>query len=440
MLTHFQSGFRKHRSTTDQLLRLESFIREAFVRREHVVSVFFDLEKAYDTTWKYDILRDLQAAGLRGRLPLFISDFLSNRSFRVRLGSLLSDTCEQEMGVPQGSILSVTLFILKINNIVKCLSPGIRCSLYVDDFLICYRSTSMRLVERQLQRCLNHIQTWADENGFRFSETKTVCMHFCRQHRLHPDPELMLNGTSIPLVEETKFLGLIFDNKLTFLPHIKYLRDKCLRAMNLLRVVSHTNWGADTTTLLKLYRSLVRSKLDYGCVVYGSACNTHLQLLDCIQNSALRICLGAFRTSPASSLHVEANELPLELRWVKLSLQYILKLKANSAYNCVFNNNFKPFLIPNLTIYQPWASECKSTYKKQQLTWIKLLPSLSLLTHLGFSSPLPLYSICTDWAANQKLLLTNLKQNLLNFWLHSMDTFVYTLTVLKTVPPSQLQQ
>jgi len=91
ILTDYQSGFRKSRSTTDQLVRLESYIREAFVRREHVVSVFFDLEKAYDTTWKYGILRDLHEAGLRGRLLDFISKFLNERNFRVRVGSCFSD-------------------------------------------------------------------------------------------------------------------------------------------------------------------------------------------------------------------------------------------------------------------------------------------------------------------------------------------------------------
>ena len=90
ILTEYRSGFRKSRSTTDQLVRLESYIREAFVRREHVVSVFFDLEKAYDTTWKYGILRDLHVAGLRGRLPDFISKFLNERRFRVRVGSCFS--------------------------------------------------------------------------------------------------------------------------------------------------------------------------------------------------------------------------------------------------------------------------------------------------------------------------------------------------------------
>jgi Reverse transcriptase (RNA-dependent DNA polymerase) len=92
ILTELQSGFRRGRSTTDQLVRLESFVREAFVRGEHATAVFFDMEKAYDTTWKYGILHDLQNAGLRGCLPKFVSNFLSNRKFNIRVGPYLSDT------------------------------------------------------------------------------------------------------------------------------------------------------------------------------------------------------------------------------------------------------------------------------------------------------------------------------------------------------------
>jgi hypothetical protein len=94
------------------LVLLESFVREAFVRGEHATAVFFDMEKAYDTTWKYGILQDLQNAGLKGHLPTscHFSNFLSNREFNVRVGpSYLYDTYKQEMGVPQVSVLSFTL-------------------------------------------------------------------------------------------------------------------------------------------------------------------------------------------------------------------------------------------------------------------------------------------------------------------------------------------
>ena len=253
LITNFQFGFRSKRSTVDHLVRLETFVREAFIRKEHLTAVFFDLEKAYDTTWKYGIMCDLNDYGLKGRLPNFIDNFLCIRCFKVRVGTLLSDMQGQEEGVPQGSILSVTLFSIKINNIVKALSPGVDCSLHVDDFLISYRSKHIHTIERQLQQCLNKIQKWALENGFNFSKTKTQCIHFCLLRGLHNDPVLRLDGVEIPVVGQYKFLGVIFDRKLSFFPHINYLKAKCQKALQLLRVVAHTDWGADKSTLLKLY-------------------------------------------------------------------------------------------------------------------------------------------------------------------------------------------
>ncbi|MCU7800748.1 MAG: reverse transcriptase-like protein [gamma proteobacterium symbiont of Lucinoma myriamae] len=345
LISRNQAGFRKNHSTNDHLIRLETFIRDAFVKKEHVVAIFFDLEKAYDTTWKYGIMNDLHNLGLRGRLPNFISNFLSDRSFNVRIGSTLSDTFKQEQGVPQGSILSPTLFNIKINNIVKCVNE-IDSSLYVDDFGIFYKSKNMENIEYRLQRCLTKIETWATENGFKFSKTKTQCVHFCQLRGLHPDPNLNIYGAPIPVVNEAKFLGLIFDKQLTFIPHIKALKAKCLKALDILKVLSNTNWGGDRTVLLNLYRSLIRSKLDYGSIVYGSARKSYLKTLDTIHHQGLRLALGAFRTSPVESLYAESNEPSLYIRREKLSLQYTTKLAANpqnSTYNCVFNPRYEIF-------------------------------------------------------------------------------------------------
>ena len=107
LIAAVQSGFSKQRGTLDHSVLFETFIREAFIRKEHVVSVFFDLESAYDTTWKYGIMNDLHDFGIRGRLAYFISVFLNERQFRVRFGDTLSYPLEQEMGVPLGIILSV---------------------------------------------------------------------------------------------------------------------------------------------------------------------------------------------------------------------------------------------------------------------------------------------------------------------------------------------
>lgn len=122
---------------------------------------------------------------------------------------------------------------------------------------------------------------------------------------------------------------------------MKYLKTKCQKALNLLKIVSHMDWGADRKTLLRLYRALIRSKLDYGCIVYGSARPSYVKILDTIHNQGLRLCLGAFRTSPMESLYVEANEPSLYNRREQLSLQYAIKLKSNPQ-NPTYQDTFHP--------------------------------------------------------------------------------------------------
>ena len=109
-------------------------------------------------------------------------------------------------------------------------------------------------------------------------------MHFCQSRKMHLDPELTLDDIQIEVVPEFKILGLLFDSKLSFIPHINYLSNKCHKALNLLRVVSSMDWEVDRKVLFRLYRSLVRSKLDSGCVVYGSARQLYLRKLDSIHN------------------------------------------------------------------------------------------------------------------------------------------------------------
>ena len=185
LLSEKQCGFRKNNSTLDHLVRFETFIRNAFVKKEHVLTIFFDLEKAYDTTWKHGIRVDLWVLGFRGHLPRFIQSFLSERSFKVKVGSTLSELHEQEMGVPQGSILSPALFSIKINNIVKAVLKGTESPLFVDDFALCMSGKTLNRMERAMQLC---VQKWVSENGFKFSTSKTVCIHFHQQYFFLPRP------------------------------------------------------------------------------------------------------------------------------------------------------------------------------------------------------------------------------------------------------------
>ena len=160
-----------------------------------------------------------------------------------------------------------------------------------------------------MQLCVNSVQNWVSKNGVKFSTSKTGCMHFCNQRKHFAEPSILLDKTPIKVVTEAKFLGVIFDRTLSYSSHIKYLKTNCLKALDIFYVVGHTDWGADQKTLLCLYRALVRSKLDYGCIVYGAASNNIVKKPDPIHHQGLRIALGAFHTSPVISLYAKAKEV-----------------------------------------------------------------------------------------------------------------------------------
>ena len=336
ILNRSQCGFRKHRCTTDHLVSLERYVRDAFAHKQQAVGLIFDLEKAYETTWQYGIMRDLHRAGLRGRLPIFVSEYLKDRKFKVRVGVTLSDEFGTEEGVPTGGVLAVTCFGLKINDLPRHIPPDIFRALFVDDLAICFRGSSLHAIERHLQHAVDAIQGWALQNGFKFAAHKCKILHFTAPRRKpERQPNIMIGHVALPVEETTKFLGLWWDSKLNFGKHITELKKQSKEAINLLRVVAHTKWGGDWDTLLMLYRAIVRSKLDYGCIVYGSASTSSLNKLNTIHNTGLRLALGAFCTSPVWSLYVEANEPPLEERRLKLSMNYFLKICAmpdNPAY------------------------------------------------------------------------------------------------------------
>ena len=201
-------------------------------------------------------------------------------------------------------------------------------TLFVDDLAIYCTGYDAASTCRYLQRYINSITKWADNNGFKFSSVKSVAMRFTRSQHVEEIPTLTLKRDILPYEKEVKFLGMILDAKLTWSSHIDALRLKVKTSMNILKVVFRFSWGADKKSLLKLYDLLCRSKLDYGCQFYSSACKTLLSQLDVVHNMGLRLCSGAFKTSAIDSIYVDTEHMPLDLRKEELGLCYLMRIKS----------------------------------------------------------------------------------------------------------------
>ena len=101
-----------------------------------------------------------------------------------------------------------------------------------------------------MQLLVNSVQDWDSNNGFKCSTSKIVCMHFCNQRNHFSEPSILFDKKSIKVVTEAKFLGVIFDRTLPYTSRVIYLKTNCLKALDILKVVGHSDWGADQKTLL----------------------------------------------------------------------------------------------------------------------------------------------------------------------------------------------
>ena len=230
-----------------------------------------------------------------------------------------------------------------------------------DDLTVYITTSNPNTAKLKLQESIDKIFNWATNNGLTFSSEKTKCIIFSKKRQ----PQLIdlkLGSTKIKTTTSLKILGMIFDHRMTWKEHIEQLKSKCLTSLNVLKMTAHRNWGADRKTLELLYSTLVRSKMDYGSIIYDNAKNSDLQKLNPIQNSAIRLITGALYTSPIPSLHIDANVIPLHHRRTLLCLNYHSKLcfrQQTQAHKYTLYPNNTDLYIRKNRIPKPLGIRCK---------------------------------------------------------------------------------
>lgn len=325
LLNKNQAGFRQHRSTLDQLVQLADKIHKGNKNRMFTVGVFLDLEKAYDMVHKPSLLFKLSNLGFSNRILNYVKAFLTDRTFQVISQGELSSIYTQVNGVPQGSVISPLLFLILINDLTL---PNVSLSLFADDCAVYKSGKQLNLLIKQIQSALNNFSTFCNTWGLKISVLKSSYVIFTqRPVSVHTKP-LYINNVKLNREYTVKFLGLVLDSRLTWTEHSKFVEKKCKARINLMRCVSGRNFGSSKKCLITLYKSLIRSVLDYGAPAFLSACKSAKDRMQRVQSAALRICCGAVQGTAISALQHECGEPPLHLHLLRQSLRYSVKVKA----------------------------------------------------------------------------------------------------------------
>lgn len=370
-LNRNQAASRNGFCTTDHLITLEDDIQEAYIHKKQLLAVFFDIKDAYPLVWRHNILSTLQSWGIKGNLLHFIESFMKDRTYQVIVGNIKSDIFVQENGICQGSVLSSILFLIGINSILDAVKSPIKGLLYADDLVLYVAGRDINHIENIMQDAIKKLQQWTKHNGLSFSPQKTAAVLFRRTRKPQRPVQLYMNNTVLPTVPNHKFLGITFDEKMNWTPHINELYRSCSKKLKLLKMLSHREWGAGRRSLLNVYKALILSKIDYGSIVYSSARQGVLKKLDPIHNTAIRICTGAYRSSPIDSLLVEAGVPSLENRRKRMTVNYSYKL----AYKTHHPVKDTMYLDPSAQKYnrlknptKPFRLRCKELLNNLDIT------------------------------------------------------------------------
>lgn len=339
-----QSGGKRRRSTLDLLLLLQNEILTCFSRNNYLICVACDIKHAYQSVKKSVVLQQLHAWGMGGNLPLFIQNYLTYRKFYVRLGNEKSSTYEIKDSIPQGGVLSNKLFLVAINKITTFVHPLVHKGIFIDDFIFYTRHKNIHIGQKYIQETLKNLERFFLQTGLEFSHEKTKAIIFTKKRKTTELDDFIYKNNKISLVNEIVYLGMMFDKKLTWSNHLKNLKQKCQRAMNIVKVLSKQTWGADRKTLTTLYKTLIRSKIEYGAMIYNSASENNLKRLDPIHNQCMRYATGAFCTTPIHALNIETNEPPPAVRRKIQMFNYSSKVLSIPEHLCYNVLKFPKFL------------------------------------------------------------------------------------------------
>lgn len=297
LLTENQYAYRQAKSTTMAANKIIDCIITGLDERYKIAGILCDLSKAFDVISHQLLLSKLKHYGIEGSAHQLFASFLGDRKQVVKMSTngktLVSDAGQVCLGIPQGSAIGNTLFLLFINDLPSAITSGLSV-LFADDTTVIVSAKSYEQLAMKIDEACGQLQTWFSSNGLLLNLSKSMVMIF--SGRMTALPPSVTNGP-MPLCNECKFLGFTLDSNLNWKCHVDQL---CKRLSGAVFALKKLQPLISQNSLKSVYFSHFHSLMSYGTVIWGNSTDAKRVFL--LQKRALRLLAGVKPRHPCKEL------------------------------------------------------------------------------------------------------------------------------------------
>lgn len=321
-----QFGFRENKSTIDAIDSLTLNIVNNLDNKLKCVGVFLDLKKAFDTVCIPLLICKLESCGIRGNPLNLLKDYLSDRTQKVKIGNLFSYKRNINFGIPQGSVLGPTLFLIYINDLCNIVIPNSKVVTFADDTAILFWDSTWENVQSTAEFGIRKVMNWLNNNVLTLNLEKTKYITFSIKNNTQSNKKIILKAHTcidiskckchiLQTTDSLKYLGITIDKNLNWKLHINDIKSRVRKLIYIFKRLRHIG---DKKINRTVYLTLCQSIVTYGIAIWGGAAKSNLLELERTQRTILKVINFKCFYYPTTKLYNEFGVLNVRQLFIKI--------------------------------------------------------------------------------------------------------------------------
>lgn len=341
-----QSAYRKSHSCETALNYVIADWKCEIDERNCILAVFVDFKRAFETIDRSVLLKKLECYGIRGSELAWFTDYLTDRYQTTKFGKTTSSQLRNELGLPQGSVLSAILFSLFIND-VKSIFQKCKVNLFADDTAIYIVGKDVDDMVEIMNSELTNFNVWLNINKLKLNAKKTKFMVLGHK-KIEKVDQLKIGEAVIDRVKVIKYLGCMIDEQLNFKQNCDYVCRKMAKKVNFFGRISKC---LDKTTKLLVYNTIIAPHIKYCSTILFLSDKSHVERIQKLQNKCMRIILKKRRRTHVKEMLADLKFLSVQQLIARDVMVFIHKVQKGllprNLTSCFQSNEGRAYILRN---------------------------------------------------------------------------------------------